>query len=281
MYLIMFSKHLQSLSVKEMGAVLNDIGVEGSDLTTRPGGHVLPDNVEADLPAAVRTLEAQGLRIPMITTAITSASSENAEAIMATAGELGITLLKMGYWSYEGFGTLRSGLDAARRDMDTLEPLARKHGVTLCLHVHSGDFLTAIPGLIHMLLTDRDPDLFGAYPDLGHMTAEGGRSGWKLGLDLLGDRIRMVAAKGMGWFWEPGLAGARPTWSDRMVPVRESPVKWEEAFGYLARIGFDGPISVHSEYQGGHSWRDMSVEEVIAQTKIDVAYLQGVIDGPS
>ena len=40
---------------------------------------------------------------------------------------------------------------------------------------------------------------------------------------------------------------------------------------------FDGWVSVHSEYQGSHSWRDLKVQEVIDQTRQDLAYLGKVL----
>lgn len=277
MHLVMFSKMFQSLSVEEMGKTVKDIGFEGVDLTVRPSGHVLPENVATGLPSAIGQLRDIGLTVPMITTAITSAKTEHAEPIIATAGANGVKLLKLGYWQYDGFGSAKKQLDAARKDLDTLEPLARKHGVTLCLHTHSGDFLTATTAQMLILLANRDPKSFGAYYDFGHMTVEGGRSGWKIGLDLLSERLRIVAAKGMGWFWTPGLAGGRPQWRDRMVPLRESVVPYEEAFGYLKQIGFDGPVSIHSEYEGDHSWKKLSLDQITAQTRVDLAYLRQLV----
>ena len=40
-----FSKHLQWLDYNGMAKVLSEIGFEGTDLTVRPGGHVLPERV--------------------------------------------------------------------------------------------------------------------------------------------------------------------------------------------------------------------------------------------
>ena len=48
-----FSKHLQWASVNDAAAIARDIGFDGVDLTVRAGGHVLPDRVGIDLPAAV------------------------------------------------------------------------------------------------------------------------------------------------------------------------------------------------------------------------------------
>jgi sugar phosphate isomerase/epimerase len=61
------------------------------------------------------------------------------------------------------------------------------------------------------------------------------------------------------------------------VPLPEGVVQWREVFHCLKQIGFDGCVSVHSEYQGGGSWRDLNLEELIEQTKQDVAYLRTVV----
>ncbi len=45
----LFSKHLQFLGYKEMAKATVEAGLDGVDLTVRPGGHVLPENVERDL----------------------------------------------------------------------------------------------------------------------------------------------------------------------------------------------------------------------------------------
>ena len=68
-----FSKHLQWLAFADVGPVVAESGFRAVDLTVRPGGHVLPERVEEDLPRAVETLRKSGLTVPLITTAITDA----------------------------------------------------------------------------------------------------------------------------------------------------------------------------------------------------------------
>ena len=48
---------------------------------------------------------------------------------------------------------------------------------------------------------------------------------------------------------------------------------------FLQQVGFDGWVSVHSEYQGGHSLKDMTVPEVVEQTRADLAYLRKAVPG--
>ena len=76
-----FSKHFQWTDVKKASGIAKDIGFDGIDLTVRAGGRVLPERVESDLPTAVETVRRAGLEVPMITTAITDATTPHAEAV--------------------------------------------------------------------------------------------------------------------------------------------------------------------------------------------------------
>jgi sugar phosphate isomerase/epimerase len=238
---------------------------------------VQPENVRDALPLAVRQLRELGLTVPMITTGIVDAVDPNTAAIMVTAAEQGIPSLKLGYWPYRPFGTLVAQLDAARRAMDGIEALARKHQVRASIHVHSGNYLSAVPGNVRLLLQGRDPHHVGAYLDPGHMTLEGGASGWMQGIDLLQDSISMVAVKSFGHFPEKDPAHGDTRWRDKLVPLRDGIVRWREVFPCLRKIGWDGIVSFHSEYQGSHSWKDLNTEELVAQTREDLAYLRPII----
>ena len=55
-----FSKHLQFLDHKDMAEAAAEIGFDGVDLTVRPKGHVLPDQVEDSLPKAVEFIRKNG-----------------------------------------------------------------------------------------------------------------------------------------------------------------------------------------------------------------------------
>lgn len=271
---IMFSKMLGTLSVAEAGERIREIGFEGVDLTVRPGGHVLPENALRDLAPAVKTLRSLGLSVPMISTSVTAADEEHARNVFQAAAECGIHRLKLGYWRYEGFGTMAAQIEEAKRKLEGLGRLAREYGVIACIHCHSGPFMSADPAVVWVLLRDFDPDHLGAYIDPGHMTVEGGVAGWKMGLDLLAPHIRLMAVKSFAWFREE--SDGRVGWIHRLVPLREGPVRWSEVFDCLRQIGYDGPVSLHSEYQGRHSWRDLSLDELLEQTREDLTHIRQV-----
>ena len=274
---MMFIKHLQELSLPEAGRAIQGLGFDGVDLTVRPGGSVTPESVRQALPQAARVLHDWGLTIPLATTAIVSATDPHARDIFETAASIGIREIKLGYVPVTEFGTYQATLERFNRELDGLEALARANSVRINIHLHSGTYLSSLSAAVWWLIKDRDPAAVGAYVDPGHMFVEGGRDGWRLGLDLLHRRIALVAVKDLIFEQVPDERLGKPRWVTRIVPLDRGAVPWPEVFGLLNKSKFDGWISVHSEYQGSHSWRDLKVQEVIDQTQQDMAYLRKVL----
>jgi sugar phosphate isomerase/epimerase len=103
------------------------------------------------------------------------------------------------------------------------------------------------------------------------MAVEGGLSGWRMGMDLLQEHIRMVAVKDFAWFKDQNIKSGEKKWRVHLVPLSEGLVPWAEVFKYLHNIGFNGPVSIHSEYE------HLNLEELIRQTKEDLKYLKGIL----
>lgn len=269
MKFIMFSKMLQGFNISELADAIIDLGLSGVDLTVRSGGHIDPERVRRDLPEAISVIRGKGLDVPMLTTAITSASDPTAGEIFETAAAQGVKYIKLGYWLHKSFGSVGKSIEEMQRDLDGLEELASKVGTKLGLHTHSGNYLTADPGIIWCLLRDRDPSVMGAYLDAGHMFTEGGYGVWRMGLDLLSDRLFMVAIKDLMWVEQPeaGSKGRYP----KVVPMGSGFVDWRAFFKHLDDLKFTGPISIHSEYDG------MSSPEIVKQTAKDLEFLRGFI----
>ena len=274
MEFVMFTKMLKnvgSLSVDGAGDCISKIGFNGAALTVRPGGHVPPEQAEELLPEAVNMLESKRLKVPMITTSITDANEKYAKQIFRAASECGVKFVKLGYWRYQGFGTIEEQIKRVRNgNLKGLRELSSEYGVTAGIHIHSGDFLTANPAVVHTLLEGYDPEHLCAYIDPGHMAVEGGLSGWEMGMDLLREHIRMVAVKDFGWFREKDEK-SEWRWGARIVPLSEGLVPWSKVFRYLQEIGFDGPVSFHSEYH------DVSLDDLVHQTSEDLQYIRGIL----
>ena len=63
------------------------------------------------------------------------------------------------------------------------------------------------------------------------------------GVHLVASRLKMVAVK--DFRWEKTASG----WQDANCPLGEGMVDWKYVFGELSQAGFQGPISLHLEYE--------------------------------
>jgi sugar phosphate isomerase/epimerase len=269
--LCLFSKHLPSLDALPLARAVKALGFAGVDLTVRPGGHVEPERAVADLPRFLKTLRDEGLEVPMITTALVSASEATARPILETAGRHGVLFFKPGYYRY-AFTDVRKELDRAATALRGLAELGAQCGVALGFHNHAGyiggpvwDVVPIIDGL--------DPGWAGYYFDVRHAVVEGGDGGWRSALNVVAPRLKMVAIK--DFFWEKGPQG----WRERNCPLGEGMVDWKAFFAALARSGFRGPVSLHLEYEIPGATAAGKQEATLAAAARDLSFLKTGLAG--
>lgn len=240
--LCIFSKHMAQFDWKDLGRRAKEMGFDGVDLTVRPKGHVSPERVAEDLPRAVEAIRAADIDVPMITTDLRSAKDPAAAPTFAAMKKLGIPLYKPGYWRYQKEATVFQTLGEVRREFRALLELGKRHGVTMGLHNHSGAYVGTGLWEYRDLLQDVEPRWAGYYFDPGHATIEGGLHVWRLSLELVSPRLKMVAIKDA--YWEKANGRWRPKW----VPLGEGMVDWKEMFRKFAEVRFTGPMTLHVEY---------------------------------
>jgi sugar phosphate isomerase/epimerase len=264
--LCFFSKHLPDMDAKGLARALARLGFGGVDLTVRPGGHVAPERAAADLPPFLAALREGGLEVPMITTGLLSASEPTARPILETAGRHHVPLFKPGYYRY-AFADVRKELGTAAAELRGLAELATRCGVQLGFHNHAGyvgaplwDIAPTIDGL--------DPKWVGYYFDVRHAVVEGGDGGWRAALNLAAPRLKMIAVK--DFFWEK----TPPGWRQRNCPLGEGMVDWKRFFAALAKAGFQGPVSLHQEYEVAGATPAAKEEATLAAAARDLAFLK-------
>jgi sugar phosphate isomerase/epimerase len=236
-----FSKHLQFLDYDEAADACAQAGMNGADLTVRPGGHVLPENVERDLPLAVKAFRKAGLAVEMMASGITDPEDPLTEKVLQTASEQGIQYYRLGYYKYDHSLSMTGNLEWIRKKMTGLAKLNEKYEIHGAYQNHAGSNFGAPVWDLWTVLRDLDPQWSGCQYDVRHATAEGNRA-WPLGLRLLKDYIRCMVIKDFRWGEKDGKA------RELNVPVGEGIVDFPAYFDLLNELGIRGPITVHLEY---------------------------------
>ncbi|NWG12414.1 MAG: sugar phosphate isomerase/epimerase [Acidobacteria bacterium] len=267
--LCIFSKHFPELGWADLAATAKGLGFDGIDLTVRKGGHVAPERVAADLPLAAAEIRKAGLSIPMITTEVLSATPV-AREVFSTAGRLSIPFLKPGYYRYK-FADVRHELEEAGKQFAELAALAQQSGIRIGYHNHA-DYVGAPIWDMARILDRLDARWAGYYFDICHAVAEGGGACWKIAFNLAAPRIFMIAVK--DFFWERTVTGG---WRRRMCPLGQGMVDWPAYFKLLAQANYQGPISLHVEYEIPGTTAGERQKKTIAAVERDFGFLKAGI----
>jgi L-ribulose-5-phosphate 3-epimerase len=234
-----FSKHLQWLDYEDAAAVAAEAGFDALDIPVRPGGHVLPERVKEDLPRAVGAAREAGLRVTMITTAITGVDDPHAEAVLKTAASLGIGHYRMGYVHFdEG---VRRTLDATVPRWRRLAALNESLGIRGGYQNHAGVNLGAAIWDLLQVLDEVGSPWIGCQYDIRHAVVEGAFS-WTRDMEVIAPWIDTLVAKDFTW------AKTEDGWEVRNVPFGEGMVPVARYVEELRRLGVSAPFSMHFEY---------------------------------
>ena len=264
-----FSKHLPELDWTELGRAVKAAGFDGVDLTVRAKGHVLPERAAADLPRAIDAIKAQGVTVPMVTTELTSASDPTAKPLLQAAAKSGVRYFKTGYWRYTASSDVRGQLAGAGAALDGLAALARDCGIVLGFHNHTA-YIGAALWDIAPAMDQLDPKWAGYYFDPRHAVAEGGGGAWKAATHLVAPRMKVMALK--DFYWEKTAKG----WMIRDCPMGKGAVDWAWVSKTIQEAKFQGPISLHFEYEIPGSTPKEQTKNTLAAAVEDLAFVRKV-----
>lgn len=238
-----FEKAVQFLSFDEVADFMAELGFDGIEATVRPGGHVLPERVEDDLPEFVEALKKRGLEITILTSGINSISQPHTEKVLRTAARLGIKRYRMLWWRYDLNKPIWEQTEALRPVVKDLVALNRELKITGLYQNHAGaNMVGASLWDIYSLIRQYDPADIGLAYDVRHAQVEAGLA-WPAQFQLVKSHVAAVCVKDYDWQGNKVVS----------VPLGEGRVD-KKIFDGLKKTNFSGPISVHVEY--GESNRD-------------------------
>ncbi len=239
-----FSKHLQFLDYKSLGEMAIEMGFAGVDLTVRPNGHVLPENVSIDLPKVVDAIRKSGAACEMITTIIESMNNPLDVAVLESAAVANISYYRANWLKYKDDLSMQASLLFYQDEIKKLGELNKKLGLVGCYQNHAGTYIGASYWEIQKLLETVNPDFFGVQYDIRHAMVEGSNS-WVNGLKLLQQNIKVMVLKDYKWERINGK------WILVNTPIGEGMVDFEAYFKLLKKYQLKPPVSLHLEYDLG------------------------------
>lgn len=247
MKIVINSKFFNQYSPEKLGEKAIELGFDGIDICIRPGHPINENNVTNSLPKAAKIWRKQGLVCPLATAPVsmTDPSTIEVERFYAACSEAGIPRLKIGFWKFHGKKDYWQILADARIKLEKFALLTEKFGVQTCYQIHSGPCIGSnCAGLMH-LIHGFNPTQIGAYPDLGHLVLDG--EDWEMGLSMMGNYLSVIGIKDAIYVQQS--KGKIPNFQPCFVKMGEGCIDWLRCFELLKKIGFDGPLTVHTEYQ--------------------------------
>jgi L-ribulose-5-phosphate 3-epimerase len=241
--IMVFSKALDWVSdYADLCQIVSETGFDGIELTVRPGGHVLPEKVEDDLPRVVEEAQKSGIKILMVTTAISSPDGPYSHRILKTAQEQGIGYYRMGGMSYDSDISVERNMEDFKARFRDLQAINQEYKIHGAYQNHAGGtrFSASIWDL-WLVLKDLDPQWIGCQYDSRHAQLEGG-AWWPLGLELLSPYIHSTVVKDFKY-----LADGKNL-KIQNCPIGEGAVDFEKHFEQVNKLSIGGPISLHFPY---------------------------------
>lgn len=236
-----FSKPFQWMDYNLLCETFAAAGLQGVDYTVRPGGHVLPETVAADLPKAASAARKAGIKTTLMTTAILDASEPHAAAVLKAAAGEGIRYYRLGWFDYQKGKPLQDSLQRCNAQLKGLEKLNRQFNIHSSYQNHAGVKVGGPVWDLYEMIKDIDPAYTGVQYDIRHATVEGANS-WPLGLELISRHINTLVIKDVKWVERNGKYVLENT------PLGEGMVNFPAFFKKVKELNIHVPISLHLEY---------------------------------
>lgn len=268
----LFSKHLQFLDYNDMSAAAAEMGFDGVDLTVRPKGHVLPENVAEDLPKAVKAMKKNGLSPKMMSTNVWDANNIVHKTVLETASTLGFSHYRSAWLKYPEDTSIEESQALFAKQARDLEVLNQRLGIIGGYQNISGKYVGAgVWDLVPILEATKD-EYMGSQYDIRHAVIEGGES-WELPLRRIKPFINSIVLKDVKW----GIVKGK--WQPINVPMGEGMVDFNRYFSLLKKYKINVPVSLHVEYDLGgaeNGSKEITIpkKEVLARIKKDLVFLK-------
>lgn len=264
-----FTKLMDGYETEFLCETLAMAGIDGLDVTVRPGGKIEPAKVKDDLPKLIETARKSALKTEMMVTAIAHPDEPFARDVLETAARYGVKHYRTAWFKYDLKKNVDDSIKEFKSQLEALAAFNKELGINAGYQNHSGVSFGSPVWDLWMALKDISPKYMGAQYDVRHAVVEGANS-WIAGLNLLKNNITSVAIKDFRW----EVAGKKA--SVVSVPLGDGLVDFDLYFLTLKELKISAPITLHVEYAM------LNAEEeklsLLAQQKVLVGKIKHEVD---
>lgn len=236
-----FTKLLDKYEPEFMAETLAMAGIQGFDLTVRPGGRIEPERVSEDLPKIIETGRKYRISTGMMVTAIRDTTDPFAGEVLKVAAENGITHYRLGYYDYDYQAGVWETLRGIKEKLKRLAEMNQSLGIQAGFQNHAGTRVGAPVWDVWELIRELPSRWMSSQFDVRHAAVEGASS-WILSMRLISEHIGSLAIKDFTW----EVNGRRL--KDGYVPLGEGLVDFDLYFKTLRELHVAAPITLHIEY---------------------------------
>ncbi|MGI8868114.1 MAG: sugar phosphate isomerase/epimerase family protein [Mycobacteriales bacterium] len=195
-----------------------------------------------DVPAIRALSESAGLGMPSIGSYVRCNEPEQVDYVLGAVSALGVPQVRISLPGYDDDRPWRTQWDAARKDYETVEQLAKKHGVKALAEIHHRT-VSFSPHAARRFVDGRDPAHVGVIHDIGNMVYEGWTP-YRMGLEILEDYLAHVHVKSGRWLPGDPRPDGTVGWAATWAAMRTGQVDFVQLFEALRTVGYDGWVSI-------------------------------------
>ena len=268
----LFPKFFGRLDVRGLAAAVRAAGLDTADLVIRKGFWVTGGDLAREVPAFVRAMAAEGLKVHFATAGFSAAEAVADPTKVEVLADAGLAAFRLGYFGRFGQTQVdcRAELEKARADLERLCPVLERVGLRAVYQVHHGTRVPGPSGIWH-LVKGLPPRQIGVMLDPGNQAFEGYED-WDRSARLLGEYLAAVGVKDTAVSRDPARA-AEPDkgWRREWAPCDEGVTNWLKLARALKAIDFAGTFNWQPFYN------EKEPDVLQAKLKREVAYVRKVL----
>ena len=268
----LFPKFFGHLDVRGLAAAVRAAGLDTADLVIRKGYWVTGEDLAREVPAFVKALAAEGLKVHFATAGFAAAEVVADPAKVKVLADSGLTDFRLGYFGRFGKDEpdLRAALGHAREDLERLAAVLEKIGIRAVYQVHHGTLVPGPSGIYH-LMKGLPSRVLGVMLDPGNQAFEGYED-WDRSARLLGDYLAAVGVKDTAVSRDPARAGEPDKgWKRDWAPCDEGVTNWAKLARALKAADFGGTFNWQPFYN------EKEPEVLQRKLKREVAYIRNIL----